>query len=221
MLFVHWPTPHGRIASLIPDGLELETYDGTAWLGIVAIRMSNVHLRGLPSVPFASAFYQLNLRTYVRAGDKPGIYLFSADVSNPIVATAARQLFFMPYFNSTMAYREDAELHIFSSVRNDNAAPPAEFAVSYGPISPVYNAEPGSLDHWLIERYCVYNTDPQGNLYRAEAHHFPWPLHRADALIGTNTLTLPQGIELGEMDPMLCHYAHSLDALLWQPSRIG
>lgn len=220
VLFVHWPTPHERIQPFIPEGLELETYDGSAWLGIVALRLSGVHLRNLPSVPFASEFLQLNLRTYVRAEDKPGIYLFSADVSNPLVVTAARQLFFAPCWNAEMSYSADAELNLFSSTRDDPNAPTATFSASYGPISPMYNAEPGTLDHWLIERYCVYTADPSGQLFRSEAHHFPWPLQRAEALIGANTLTLPQGVELGEMDPLLCHYAHGLQALMWGIERV-
>ncbi|MBW3624808.1 MAG: DUF2071 domain-containing protein, partial [Armatimonadetes bacterium] len=72
----------------------------------------------------------------------------------------------------------------------------------------------------LVERYCLYAADPAGNLYRSEAHHFPWPLQRADALVGVNTLTLPQNIELGEMDVMLCHFAHGLDAFLWGMERL-
>ncbi|MBW3624092.1 MAG: DUF2071 domain-containing protein, partial [Armatimonadetes bacterium] len=150
VLFIHWPTHPGRIEPLLPDGLELETYDGSAWLSIVALDVANAHLRSVPAIPFASSFLQLNLRTCVRVEQKPGIYLFSADVSQPLVAAAARQLFFQPCYTATMSHRMDGELNLFSSTRNDSSGPPAEFAVSYGPISPVFQAEPETLDHWLV-----------------------------------------------------------------------
>jgi uncharacterized protein YqjF (DUF2071 family) len=215
VLFLHWPAPTERIRSLLPKGLELETYDGSAWLGLVAINVTDAHLRYTPSLPFVSNVLPLNLRTYVRVGDKPGIYLFSADVSNALVVTAARQLFLMPYFNAQMDYREDGELHLFGSQRTEGEDTMNGFTVSYGPHSPVYNAEPGSLDHFLIERYGLYTTDDQGDVYRNDVHHYPWPLQRADAVVGANTLTLPPRLDLPEMDLMLCHYAHRLDALLW------
>jgi len=127
----------------------------------------------------------------------------------------------MPYFNAQMSFREDGELHLFGSQRTEGDETANGFSVSYGPLSPVYTADPGSLDHFLIERYALYTTDDEGDIYRNDVHHYPWPLQRADAVIGANTLTLPSGLELPGMDLMLCHYAHRLDALLWGLDKVN
>lgn len=215
ILLLHRPIEKGRLVDLIPQGLELQTYDGAAWISIVALHMTGVHMKGMPSVPFASEFLQLNVRTYVQAGYKPGIFIFSSDVSNPLVMVAEKQLFHVPSHFAEMTHQSDAGLNLFSSKRYESGGSSAEFSVSYGPVSPVYAAEKGSLDQWLVERYCQYAVGPQGKLYRSEIHHFPWPLQRADALTGENNLALPNGSEFPKKGVTLCHFAHRLDVMLW------
>jgi uncharacterized protein YqjF (DUF2071 family) len=95
--------------------------------------------------------------------------------------------------------------------------PPGEFSVAYRPEGPVFEAEPGTLEHWLTERYCLYTLDERHRVHRAEIHHPPWPLQAAAANLIDNTMADPHGIELPRQEPLL-HYAHRQDVVIW-PSR--
>jgi uncharacterized protein YqjF (DUF2071 family) len=103
LLFMHWPMLHVALRALIPPELALDTFDGTAWIGVVPFRMNGVRPRGLPALPWLSVFPELNLRTYVTTGGKPGVWFFSLDAANPVVVRLARKLFYLPYYDAHMA----------------------------------------------------------------------------------------------------------------------
>src|SRR5688500_17865980 len=100
LLFAHWPVKAEALRELVPPGLELDLFDRQAWLGIIPFHMTNVAPRGVPALPWVSAFPELNVRTYVRVGDRPGIFFFSLDAGNPLAVTMARTLFKLPYFQA-------------------------------------------------------------------------------------------------------------------------
>src|SRR5919202_1981641 len=89
LLFMHGPVPPALLRPLIPPALELETFDGTAWLGITPFRMAGTRPRFVPPLPWVSAFPELNVRTYVTAEGKPGVWFFSLDAGNPLAARGA------------------------------------------------------------------------------------------------------------------------------------
>lgn len=62
LLFAHWPMDPALMRARVPPALELDTFDGAAWLGVVPFRMSGVRLRGLPALAGLSAFPELNVR---------------------------------------------------------------------------------------------------------------------------------------------------------------
>jgi uncharacterized protein YqjF (DUF2071 family) len=219
LLFAHWSLPPGALRLLIPKALELDTFDGKAWLGVVPFRMSGVRLRGTPSLPWISAFPELNVRTYVSLDGKPGVYFFSLDAGNSLAVAAARVWFHLPYFNANMnlSSRGD-EVHYFSQ-RTHRRVPAAEFAGSYRPVSDVFAAEQGTLEHWLTERYCLYAVASRQRIYRGEIHHAPWPLQRAEADIQENTMALAHDIALPATGAVL-HYAHKLEVVVWPLQRI-
>ena len=220
LLFAHWPVARDDLREKIPPGMELDTFEGEAWLGITPFWMSGVRMRGLPPVPLASQFPELNVRTYVRVDGKPGIFFFSLDAGNALAVTAARSFFFLPYFNARMSVQKEGNRVYYSSSRTDNRGAAAEFTGSYEPTSDVYAALPGTLDHWLTERYCLYTMDPQGYLCRGNIHHFPWPLQLAEAEISKNTMAAASEIRLTDRPPLL-HYAHQLETLIGPLERIG
>src|SRR4028119_908133 len=159
LLFMHWPVSAEGLMPLIPPALDLDTFDGTAWLGVVPFRMTGVRPRFLPAVPWLSGFPELNLRTYVTAGGRPGIWFFSLDAHNPVAVRLARATFHLPYFDARMSYRKEGEEIHYGSVRTHRGAPPAEFAGRYRPSGAPFESLPGSLERFLTERYCLYAAD--------------------------------------------------------------
>jgi uncharacterized protein YqjF (DUF2071 family) len=222
LLFAHWPVRSEELRELIPSGLKLDTYDGYAWIGIVPFRMKGIRLRGLPPIPFTSAFAELNVRTYVTAEDKPGVYFFSLDAANRLAVIMARWLFHLPYFYANMSVaKDDAGIYSYSSHRNDRRDKGAAVMLegSYRPVSEAAYSSPDSIEYWLTERYCLYSVDKQQRLWRGDIHHLPWPLQTGEAEFRTNTMASGQGIRLLDTEPLL-HFAQRLDVLIWPLSRV-
>jgi uncharacterized protein len=219
LLFAHWPVSPDMLQGRIPHGLQLDTFDGQAWIGVVPFRMTNIHLHGLPPVPFTSEFLELNVRTYVTDGKRPGVWFFSLDAEHRLAVATARRWFHLPYFHAKMAERINGDRIAYESERIHRGAPAAHFSASYRPVSEVYHASPGTLEHWLTARYCLYTTDRRGRLQIGEIHHEPWPLQRAEAEIARNTMAASHGLVLPETAPIL-HYAHKLDVVLWGMEKV-
>jgi uncharacterized protein YqjF (DUF2071 family) len=217
LAFMHWPVAAESLQPFIPNGLELQSFDGTAWLGVVPFFMRGVRLRGIPPLPGTGAFAELNLRTYVTAEDRPGVWFFSLDAASRIAVRAARRTFFLPYFDAHMKVASQADTIHYSSTRTEK--PAGEFIGEYAPSGPVFAAQPGSIEHWFTERYCLYSADKQGQVYRGEIQHVPWPLQPATCQIECNTLAQPLGIELTDL-PSYVHFAKRLDVVAWYLQKV-
>jgi uncharacterized protein YqjF (DUF2071 family) len=210
LLFAHWPLPEAVVRPLVPAQLELDICDGQCWVGVVPFRMSNIHARGLFPVFGLSQFPELNVRTYVSYGGKPGVYFFSLDAANRPAVWTARALFHLPYFYAAMSSQDvGGEIH-YQSRRQGSGA---EFRGRYQPITDVCRREYGSIAHWLTERYCLY-TVHRDHVYRGEIHHQPWPLQDAAAEIEINAVAPAAGISLPASAPLL-HFARKLEVLIW------
>lgn len=211
LLFAHWSFEPETIAALLPDGLELDTFDGRAWVAVVPFRMERVGPRALNWVPGVSAFPELNVRTYVTRGGKPGVWFFSLDAASRVAVRAARLGFHLPYFDATMSCERRDGWIDYRSVRS---SPAGVFEGRYRPTGPVYQSTPGTLEHWLTERYCLYSCDGRGQLWRGEIHHEQWPLRPAEAEIDTCTVTDAWGLTLPEQRPLL-HFVERIDVIGW------
>jgi uncharacterized protein YqjF (DUF2071 family) len=214
LLFAHWAVPPAALRPLVPSVLALDLFAGAAWLGVLPFHMSGVRPRGVPPVPGVSAFPELNVRTYVTTGDRPGVFFFSLDAGSRLAVEAARLTYRLPYFRARMSVRPDGEAIRYASHRTDRRGAPAELVGRYGPTGPVFRAIPGSLEHFVSERYCLYTTGPRGELRRAEIHHAPWPLQPATADFEVNTMTAALGVPLPDGRPAL-QFARRLDVLVW------
>ena len=219
VLFAHWPVAAVELRRRMPPGLELDRFDGEAWLGVLPFHMTNVAPRGVPALPWVSAFPELNVRTYVKVQDKPGIYFFSLDAASSLAVTIARALFHLPYFTASMNVQTPDEWVRYESRRTEPATPAAEFVGRYRPVGPVYQARQGTLDYFLAERYCLYTVDDTFHLRRLEIHHPPWPLQAAEARIEVNTMASGDGLEVPPVPPLL-HYAKRQDTLAWPLRRV-
>jgi uncharacterized protein YqjF (DUF2071 family) len=220
LLFAHWPLNPAQLRPLIPSGLELDLFGGQAWLGVVPFRMCATRLRWLPRVPGTDAFPELNVRTYVTREGKPGVWFFSLDAGSKIAVRTARQFFHLPYFDAEMSAPPADGQVTYASRRTHRNAPAAEFRATFRPVSEVYRAQPGTLEHWLTERYCLYSANAHGALWRGEIHHQPWPLQNATAVIERNTMAKPWGIDISG-PPAQLHFARGLDVVAWKIQRCG
>jgi uncharacterized protein YqjF (DUF2071 family) len=194
LLFMHWPVPVDRLRERVPAPLELDTFEGRAWLGIVPFRMTGVRLRWTPALPGLSAFPELNVRTYVRSGDRPGVWFFSLDAADAFAVAAARAWFLLPYYWARMSCTPDGEAIRYTHERRHPGAPPARLEGRYAPAGPVFRAARGTLAHWLTERYCLY-AGRSGRILRADIHHAPWPLQPATASFERNTMAEAHGLD--------------------------
>jgi uncharacterized protein YqjF (DUF2071 family) len=152
LLFLHWPVDPARLAAQLPPGLELETFAGSAWLGVVPFRMVRTRWRWLPPLPTASTFAELNLRTYVRGAGRRGVWFFSLDAASRLAVEGARFGFGLPYFRAHMHCRRDGDAVEYASERVDRRGPLARFAASWRAVGPHATAAPGTLEHFLSER---------------------------------------------------------------------
>jgi uncharacterized protein len=218
LLFAHWPVDADALRRLLPDAVRLQTHDGTAWLGITPFRAGAVRLRGTLPLPGVSSFLELNVRTYVTAGGKPGIWFFSLDASSRLAVEAARRTYRLPFFQARIdAITRDGWIE-YESARVGNSQGPHVFSASYRPSGDEFHAAQGSLEEFLAERYCLYTVDQRGRLYRAEIHHPPWPLQPAEATIELNTMA-PGDLALPGEGPLL-HFARVQDVVVWPLRRV-
>lgn len=218
LLFAHWPVAAEDLRRLVPSRLEIDTFDGEAWIGVVPFTMSNVRVRPFPGIPGTTSFPEINVRTYVTEGGRPGVYFFSLDAASLMVVRAARAWYHLPYYHARMESWSEGETIHYQSARKSAGGTfsRAQFEGSFRPASPASCGECGPLAHWLTERYCLYSPGPRGRVYRADVHHSMWPLQRATAEICINTMTDPLGIKLPDTQPLL-HFAKWLEVSAWRP----
>jgi uncharacterized protein YqjF (DUF2071 family) len=219
LLFAHWPVDRERLRSKVPPGLSLDLHDGQAWVGVVPFRMTNVAPRGVPAIPWVSAFAEVNVRTYVTVDGRPGVYFFSLDAESALAVATARSLLHLPYYTARMEVRDEGGQIQYTSRRTDRDAGPAELVARYCPAGVPANPLPGTLEYFLTERYCLYNVDDRFRAYRLEIHHLPWTLQQAEADIELNTMAAAADIRLPAIAPIL-HFSRRQDMVAWAPTTL-
>lgn len=220
LLFAHWPLPAAALHPLLPPGLQPDTFAGQAWLGVVPFYMSGIRFRGLPVIPTTGEFCELNVRTYVTHEGHPGVWFFSLDAASALAVWGARTAFHLPYHHAEMRLDAQGDTLVYASHRKKVSTPPAEFKAHYRPTSPVFQSQPGSLEYWLTERYCLYAADRGGRIYRGNIEHRPWPLQKAEAEFHINAMAEAAGLTLPDTPPLL-HYAEQITVRTWYLQRLG
>ncbi|GGJ99756.1 hypothetical protein GCM10007063_22680 [Lentibacillus kapialis] len=214
LLFLHQRMPQQVLRSYLPPGLELDTYDGDAWLSIIPFRVSKVRFRGLPSFPFVTSFLEVNVRTYVKRRGRRGVYFFSLDADNlPVVIGAGMAT--LPYYYANISMNmQDGAISFYSERKGKKSG---VLRALYKPDGERFYPEKGGLESWLLERYFLW-TYKFGKLYRCGLHHNKWAIQKAQTDIKQQRLTPWDGSM--EVDT-LAHYTDSKTALIWMIRKEG
>jgi uncharacterized protein YqjF (DUF2071 family) len=217
LLFMHWRIKENLLRPLIPESLEIDSFDGSAWIAIAPFTMWDIRALPpfLPPVPGFRSLHELNVRTYVRSDRLPGVWFFSLHANNAAAVLAARRFFFLPYYKAEIDLEQQGQTINYSLTRTDR--PPAHFRASWkiGELLP--DARADSLEFFLTERYCLY-SEHKNTLYRALIHHQPWSLQKATLFSFSSTMIESHGLPAPSAEPLL-HYAEELRVDIWPLER--
>jgi uncharacterized protein len=218
LLFMHWEMPAEALRRVLPARLSVDTFDGRAWVGITPFTLWGVRPIFTPPVPWLSEFHEINVRTYVHLDGVPGVWFFSLDANSLVAVMAARALFRLPYFGASISMEEREGATRYESSRDDSSGGPASFGARWAVGGELPEAEPGTLEFFLVERYCLYTADGE-KLYRARIHHRPWPLREVrvetyrSSMVEAARLPAPKG------EPLL-HHGGPVDVEVWPPEEV-
>jgi uncharacterized protein YqjF (DUF2071 family) len=219
LLFAHWSYPVEAIRGAVPAQLPIDTYEGKAWVGVVPFQVRGLRARWLPAIRAFSDFPELNVRTYVTIDGKPGVYFFSLDAGSPLAVLGARTAFHLNYYNALMSMTRGPRGIEYLSRRTDKRGQPADFSARYRADGKGVRAEPGTLEHFLVERYCLYAVSPSARVYRLEIDHQPWLLQPAEAHLDADMLLGASNIPQPAGEPLL-HFSAVQEMVGWLPDRV-
>lgn len=212
LLFLHWEVPVSLLRPLVPKSLEIDTFDGSAFVGLIPFTMRDVRPVWSPSVPGISNFHEANVRTYVHLeGKDPGVWFFSLDAASPVAVLIARTLWRLPYFLARMSFQRRSDQRIEYTTRRLCPGPlPGDARFSYRPAGECAPAAPGSLEHFLAERYILYTEKSPSEMLRGRVHHTPYPLQSAELLEWEETLLAATGVPRPDHAPLV-HFSPGVD----------
>jgi len=217
LLFDNWPVAPDVVAAHLPDALDVDVYDGAAWLSVVPFTNVDVRPAGLPA---AAGFDlpELNLRTYVTADGEPGVYFFSLDAAGVFGVLGARVFHHLPYYYASIRLDVTDGQVSFESRRRHPGARPVAYRATYAPAGPELAVDPGSRAAFLTERYRYYTEDRAGRLRYADVRHEPWTLHPARASVAENSLFRADGFADPTGEPVR-YYSPGLDVVASESRR--
>ena len=215
LLFLHWAVPVAALQARLPAPLVVDTFQDRAYVGLIALSMPEVRPRWLPSMPALTRLHALNLRTYVqRDGREPGVWFFSLDTSHPLVVIAGRLGWRLPYHVAAIRRQQEGRTLAFRSERRWPGPTPAQLTVRCRVGSPLGTARPGTLEHFLVERYLLYADFGARGLRVGQVHHPPFALYRAAVEALDETMLHAAGLDVPRAEP-LAHYCPGVDAELF------
>ena len=220
LLFAHWSYPAEALRAVVPSQLPIDTFEGRAWVGVVPFQVRELRARWLAAMRAFSDFPELNVRTYVTIDGKPGVYFFSLDAASSWAVWGARTAFHLNYYNALMSMLRTPAGIAYLSRRTDRRGQPADFSARYRANGKGLRAQPGSLEYFLVERYCLYAVSPSSRVYRLDIHHKPWLLQPAEAQVDAAMLLVADGIAAPSGEPLL-HFSPVQEMIGWLPERVS
>jgi uncharacterized protein YqjF (DUF2071 family) len=217
MLFAHWRVDPDLLRRYVPPELDLDLWEGTAWVGILPFRMADVHLRALPPLPGSGRFLETNVRTYVRHQGRPGIWFFSLDATSRQAVEAARRAVGLPYRHGAGALHARGAGCRYLIRRSERGYPPARLSATYRGLQPLSPSAPGTIEEFLTERYRLFVVARSGTVRRTEIEHAPWRVAPAAAEVRHDGL-IPPGLATARA-PDLAHVGETSPVLAWPPRR--
>ena len=199
LLFAYWPVPAALVTRHVPAPFAVETFDGAAFISVIASRITRARLNGVRIPPFMADYLEVNFGTVVRMHDRPGVYFFSVDVTSDLAVLTARTMFNLPYHAATTQLRR-AERLDYESRRRDGRA---SYRAVAEPGGAPGTAPAGSLEHFLTERYAMYYVGHRRQPRRVDIIHAPWQLQTASGVVMDNTLGESIGIHQLPGRPLL------------------
>ena len=213
LLFMHWRVHENSLRPFIPEPLQIDTYGDSAWLAVTPFTMWDIRALPpfIPPIPGLSSMHELNVRTYVHLDGVPGVWFFSLDANSSAAVFAARTFFHLPYFNAEMSLEQDGDQITYDLSREDDSTAELHAVWKIGKKLP--QAQPGSREFFLTERYCLY-TENDGELYRARIHHEPWALQQAELIVFDTDIFVANRLPKPSGQPIL-HYAEEISVDIW------
>lgn len=216
LAFLHWEVPVEALRAVVPLPLSIDTFEGRAYLGLVPFTIRGIRPPLLPPLPWLSGFHEVNVRTYVHLyGQDPGVFFFSLDAARLLAVWGARWTYRLPYFHAQMDFQSAGAEHTFRSVRRHHPSARCALQWTVHP-GPPRTASPGSLDHFLLERYLLY-AEKNGRLSRAQVHHLPYPIQEATVAPVQEGLIAAAGLVRPERPPELIHASAGVDVEVFAP----
>jgi uncharacterized protein len=229
LLFLHWAVDAEGLRRHVPAELDLDLFEGSAYVGLVFFTMTGVRPVGLPPVWGLSSFHETNLRTYVRLGNRdPGVWFFNLEAANSIAVLLARALFHLPYHRSRMFLEQEPTEHqetlglktmMYAGVRQWPGPIPASYCTRASVGGPTWVAEPGTLDHFLIERYILYSRK-NDRLFQGRVHHLPYPVQSANIDYIHETLLSTWNVQKSNAPPLV-HFSTGVDVEVFALDRVA
>jgi uncharacterized protein YqjF (DUF2071 family) len=220
LTFLHWAYDARVVQRLLPPGLTVESFGGSAWVGLVPFYM-RIRVPGIPYLPWSSNFCETNVRTYVRDElGQSGVWFFSLDAERFPAVVTARFGFRLPYMWSRMSLHHDSNSITYTTHRRWPEQLQASSLVRVEIGERFAANELSDFDHFLTARWALFSVSGASGRWRRYAHaqHDPWPLQRAtvteldDSLVESAGLPTPQG------NPLV-HYSPGVDVRIGMPHR--
>jgi len=199
VVFLHWPYDPAEVQALLPPGVEVETHGGSAWVGLIGFRMEQLGFPGLAPLPLVGSFPEVNVRTYVRSGNRRGVWFFSLDIDRWLPTAVARLAYRLPYCTGRTVHQR-AGSTVVTSVerrwpRTDGAAR-TELAIRTGPPAQV-----DDLTAFLTNRWGLIAQGRGNRLYHGAVDHPVWPLHQGEVVDLDDRLVAAAGLRQPVGDP--------------------
>jgi uncharacterized protein YqjF (DUF2071 family) len=217
LTYVHWPYEPEQVQGLLPAGLTVDTFDGAAWVGLVAFHMERIRVPGTPAIPYLGTFPETNVRTYVRGPDgRPGVWFHSLDVNRLLPVLVARASYRLPYMWSKMAIDHDRDRVTYVAHRRWPGPQGVFSDLSVRRRSPIKT--PSGLEHFLTNRWGLF-TKLRTRLAYAPVDHPTWPLENADIVDLQDGLVAAAGYPSPTGQPLV-HYSPGVEVRIGLPRRL-